>query len=55
MIRESQRIPVDDWTREVVVREVDGKHEVVLVSHSGHEDAVPVRLREIKPGRAEVA
>lgn len=55
MTKESQRIPLDERTREVVLREVDGKHELVLVDHAGREETVAVRLRETQMGRRAAA
>jgi hypothetical protein len=40
----SQRIPVDERTREVAVLVVDGQVKVVLVDAAGHEEVVPVRM-----------
>jgi hypothetical protein len=55
MTRQSQRIPVDEWTREVSVREVDGAHVLVMVDHAGNEETVPVRLREVPQTSAVTA
>jgi hypothetical protein len=47
IMKESPEIPTTENTRGILVREVDGKTQVVLVDSDGREDdVVPVRMAE---------
>ncbi len=51
MPKESKPIPLGEQTREVAVREDDGKTELVLIDHEGRQEVVPVQMVPKAPAK----
>jgi len=43
-IQVSKTIPIDDNTREVAVRLVDGQVQIVLIDHADRVEVMPLRM-----------
>ena len=52
MSKESKPIPLGEQTREVSVRETDGRIELVLIDHEERQEGVPIVMQPTPAKRA---